>query len=73
LKYAILISTDGPDCWGARSPDIDCIFSAGATREEAVEGFREALEIYLKDMKEMGKEPPEPTTDFEFIEVMDVA
>jgi len=73
LKYAILIEKDADSDYCVRSPDIDCCFSVGETIEEAVSGYRQALERYLQDLREMGQTPPKPTTLVDTIAVTDVA
>ncbi len=69
MRYAIVIQEAGKKAYNVYSPDIDCCFAAGETREEAVGLFRQAVEQYLEDLRTQGQRPPEATTLVDTIEV----
>jgi predicted RNase H-like HicB family nuclease len=52
-------ATDGT-IW-AKVPDLDGCFSCGDTIEEAKENIKDAITLYLEDLKEEGKTIPQPT------------
>lgn len=62
MKYAILIERTGPKSYCVSSPDIPCCVAVGYSRKEAVAYFRQALQQYLKDLRDAGRKPPRPTT-----------
>ncbi len=45
----------------AKVPDLDGCFSCGDTIEEAKENIKDAITLYLEDLKEDGKAIPQPT------------
>jgi len=45
----------------AKVPDLDGCFSCGDTIDEAKENIKDAIALYLEDLKEDGKSIPEPT------------
>ncbi len=73
MKYAIVIHKTGLKSFSVSSPDIDCCFAVGETKEEAVSYFRLAVEQYLKDLHEMGLKPPKPMATVATIEVSVIA
>ncbi len=73
MRYAIVILKAGHKSYNVYSPDIDCCFAAGRSVEEAVAFFRQAVEQYLKDLREMGRKPPKPTTLVDTIDVTGIA
>ncbi len=73
MKYAIVIERTGPDSFCAHCPDIDEVTATGDSVEDAVSGYREALDIYFCLMRKAGREVQPPQTTVETIEVSDVA
>jgi predicted RNase H-like HicB family nuclease len=69
LKYAIVITRTGPRSYSVHSPDIPLCIAAGHSKNQAIGYFRQAVEYYLNDLREMGKRPPRPTTFVDTIEV----
>jgi len=61
MQYLVVYerSTDG-SIW-ARVPDLDGCYSCGETLEEAREHIKEAIALYLEDLKETGKPIPPPS------------
>ncbi len=69
MKYPILIEKTAPDCYCVSSPDVDGCVSTGDSIEDAVAGFREALEIHLRFIREAGGQVPLPETLVDTVEV----
>ena len=46
--------------WGAYSPDLPGVISLGDTRDEIERNMREAIELYLDDLRQRGEAAPEP-------------
>lgn len=61
MEYLVVFekSTDG-SIW-ARVPDLDGCYSCGDTLEEAKNNVKEAIALYLEDLKEEGKPSPQPS------------
>ncbi len=45
-----VIYEEGPQSWGAYSPDVPGCIAVGKTREEVERNFREALEFHLEGL-----------------------
>ena len=59
MLYPIAIEVGDEDgAFGVVVPDLKGCFSAGDTYEEAVANAREAIELYLESMAEVGNIPP---------------
>ena len=58
-EYAVIYE-QGADGWGAYSPDLPGVVSHGDTIEEAQAGIREAVALYLDELREAGQAPPTP-------------
>ena len=57
-----VVLEQGPNNWGAYAPDLkDCVFSTGATREETISRFRDALHGLIKYKNEEGLPAPDVT------------
>ena len=68
MKYVIILEP-APNNWCAFSPDVLGCVSTGATPQETLSNFLEALEFHLEDMEESGEPlPPEHTDSPEDIE-----
>ncbi len=59
--------------WAAYVPDLPGCITTGVTLEETKRNIREAIELHLEAMKEVGEPVPEPTAEVEFIELQTVA
>ena len=57
MNYAIIL-LPGPNNWGAFSPNVPGCVSVGATAEETLTNFQEALEAHLELMQEDGEPLP---------------
>ncbi|MCL1075510.1 type II toxin-antitoxin system HicB family antitoxin [Shewanella dokdonensis] len=60
MLYPIAIEIGDTDvAYGVAFPDLAGCFSAGDTLEEALSNAKEAAEMYLEDLAERGKLPPQ--------------
>lgn len=59
-RYMTVFEHD-EDGWSVYVPDLPGCVSAGATREEAEEGIRQAVALHLVGLKEEGLPIPEPS------------
>jgi predicted RNase H-like HicB family nuclease len=58
MQYLVVYEkSDDGSIW-ARVPDLDGCYSCGETLEEAREHIKEAIALYLEDLKETGKPIP---------------
>ena len=69
MRYSILIEKTAPDCYCVFSPDVDGCVSTGDSIEDAVSGFREALEIHFRFIRDAGGEVPLPRTLVDSVDV----
>lgn len=56
----VVIYEQGEDGWGAYSPDLPGVVSHGDTHDEAVAGMREAVGLYLDELRRVGAPAPRP-------------
>ena len=68
MKYAVVIEKTGTG-YSAYVPDLPGCVSVGGTREEMNRNIREAIDLYLDELREQGVEIPAPSTDTEYIAV----
>ena len=68
MKYRVLIEQDEDGVYVAEVPALPGCISQGRTREEAVEGIKEAITAYLKSLEAHGEPIPPPITE-ELVEV----
>ncbi len=62
MKTITVVLEQGPNNWGAYTPDdIGCVIATADTREEVIAQFRSALEFHLKVMREEGMPTPDVT------------
>jgi predicted RNase H-like HicB family nuclease len=61
MQYLVVFekATDG-SIW-ARVPDLDGCYSCGDTIEEAKEQVKDAIALYIEDLKESGQPVPAPS------------
>lgn len=60
-KYAVIYEK-GETNWGAIVPDLPGCVSIGNSLEEVQENIKEAIELYLEVLTEMGEKNPEAKT-----------
>ena len=61
MQYLVVFERAADGSIWARVPDLDGCFSCGETIDEAKENVKEAITLYLEDLKEDGKPIPEPS------------
>ena len=66
MRYAVVIEKTETG-YSAYVPDLPGCVSVGSTREEMDRNIREAIELYLDELREQGSPIPTPTTDAEYI------
>ncbi len=59
MRYTIVIEKS-PANYAAYAPDLPGCVATGATREEAVEEMRRAIEFHIESLREHGDPVPEP-------------
>lgn len=60
---------EGGENWGAYVPDLPGCVTTRDTLEETRRHIREAIELYLRGMREDGETIPEPTIQVEQIRI----
>ncbi len=68
MKYAVVIEKTETG-YSVYVPDLPGCISVGRTREEIDRNIREAIELYLDELRERGAPAPVPATDAEYITV----
>ena len=68
MKYAVVIEKTETG-YSAYAPDLPGCVSVGRTRAEMIRNIREAIELYLDELRDQGAPIPAPTTDTEYIAV----
>jgi len=69
VTYTVLFEQAPDGGWGAHVPDLPGIASGAETREEIEAMVREAITLYIQDLKERGLPVPTPQTQAASIEV----
>lgn len=67
-RYAVVYEKAASN-WAAYVPDLPGCITTGATLEETKRNIREAIELHLEAMREVGDPVPEPTSDVDFVEL----
>ena len=68
LRYTVILER-GDTSWSVYVPDLPGCVAVGATREEALELIRGAINMHLEGMLEDGLPIPEPCSEVEVVEV----
>lgn len=61
MEYLVIFEKAADGTIWARVPDLDGCYSSGDTLDEAKENVKDAISIYLEDLKEEGKPIPQPS------------
>lgn len=70
MKYLVIIEPCEDGGYSAYVPDLPVCFSVGETLEETKANIKEAIELYLDELKEEGKSIPIPSQKLtELIEI----
>jgi predicted RNase H-like HicB family nuclease len=67
-RYAVVYEKAAAN-WAAYAPDLPGCITTGATLEETKRNMREAMELHLEAMFEVGEPVPQPTSDVDFVEL----
>lgn len=62
MKEYVVIYEQGPTSWGTSVPDLPGCYAVGETMEEAQNLIREAIDLYIEQLRAEGKPLPEPVT-----------
>ena len=62
-----------PGNWAAYVPDLPGCITTGSTLDETKRNIREAMELHLEAMADVGEAIPEPSADVGFVELQIVA
>ncbi|MEO8027479.1 MAG: type II toxin-antitoxin system HicB family antitoxin [Bryobacteraceae bacterium] len=68
MRYAVVFEK-AENNWAAYVPDLPGCISTGGSLAETKRNIREAVEIHLEAMKEVGEPIPTPSTDVDFVEL----
>lgn len=72
MRYAVVFEKAESN-WAAYVPDLPGCITTGRTLEETKRNIREAVELHLEAMTEVGEPIPKPTADVDFVELETVA
>ena len=67
-RYLILIEPAGTG-FSAYSPDLPGCAATGATRDDVQQNMRDAVELHLEGLRELGEPVPPPSTLAAYVEV----
>ena len=71
-RYAVILEKAANN-WAAYVPDLPGCVTTGKTRDETKRNIREAIELHLEAMAEVGEPVPEPSSFADEIEVTTAA
>jgi antitoxin HicB len=63
MKYRIQIQQDEDGVFVVEVPSLPGCISQGATRSEAIENIKEAIQLYLESLEAHGDPVPPPITE----------
>jgi len=69
MRYRVIIEQDEDGVYVVTCPALPGCVSQGASREEAVENIKDAIEGYLESLKKHGEAIPPPIYE-ELVEVL---
>jgi predicted RNase H-like HicB family nuclease len=67
-RYAVVYEKAANN-WAACVPDLPGCITTGATLEETKHNIREAIELHIEAMREVGEPVPPPSSDVEYVEL----
>ena len=73
MKGYAVVFEKAENNWAAYVPDLPGCISTGKTLDETKRNIREAIELHLEAMREVGEPVPDPSTQVEFINLEPVA
>jgi predicted RNase H-like HicB family nuclease len=62
MTQYLVIYEQGPDSWGAYSPDLPGCTAVGSSREEIEQLMREAVEAHVDVLRSEGLAVPQPSS-----------
>jgi predicted RNase H-like HicB family nuclease len=62
MTQYLVIYEQGPDSWGACSPDLPGCTAVGSSREEIEQLMREAVEAHVDVLRSEGLAVPQPSS-----------
>ena len=71
-RYAVVFEKAESN-WAAYVPDLPGCISTGATLPETKRSIREAIQLHLEAMHEVGEPIPDAITDVDFVELEPVS
>jgi predicted RNase H-like HicB family nuclease len=71
-RYAVVYEK-APNNWAAYVPDLPGCITTGRTLQDAKQNIREAIQLHLETMAEVGEPITPPTSDVDFVELETVA
>ena len=69
MKYTIILEPQEEGGYTVTVPALQGCISEGDTREEAIKNIKDAIALYIKDLRESGEEIPSDIPISEFTEV----
>ena len=69
MKYTVILE-QGQDGWGAYAPDLPGCAVIAKTEEQAAELIREAIRLYLDDLRTKHLPAPQPTSKATEVEIL---
>lgn len=73
MKRFAVVFEKAESNWAAYVPDLPGCITTGSTLQETKRNIREAIELHLEAMLEVGEPIPVPTSDVDFVELETVA
>ena len=70
-RYAVVFEK-AENNWGAYVPDLPGCITTGKTLAETKRNIREAIELHLDAMREVGEPIPEPSADVDYVDLQPV-
>lgn len=71
-RYAVVYEK-APNNWAAYVPDLPGCITTGRSLQDTKRNIREAIQLHLETMAEVGEPIPPPTADVDFVELETVA
>ncbi len=60
VEYTVIIEPAGDGTFSVYVPDLPGCVSTGATREDAIDSIREAIQGHIQTLRELGDPVPPP-------------
>jgi predicted RNase H-like HicB family nuclease len=72
MKRYVVVFERAESNWAAYVPDLPGCITTGKTLEETKRNIRDAIELHLDAMREVGEPVPDPTSSVDFVELLNV-